>query len=564
MSTITLLCIALAGVIMLLLLVIKAKVQPFVALLLVSLLVALAAGIPAGEVGKVMIAGMGGVLGSVTIIIGLGAMLGRMIEHSGGAESLANYFSRKLGDKRTIAALTLAAFFLGIPVFFDVGFIILAPIIYGFAKVAKISPLKFGLPVAGIMLTVHVAVPPHPGPVAAAGLLHADIGWLTIIGIAISIPVGVVGYFAAKIINKRQYAMSVEVLEQMQLAPASEEGATKLSDKINPPGVALVTSLIVIPIAIIMAGTVSATLMPPSHPLLGTLQLIGSPMVALMIALVLAFWLLALRRGWSLQHTSDIMGSALPTAAVVILVTGAGGVFGKVLVESGVGKALANMLQMIDLPLLPAAFIISLALRASQGSATVAILTTGGLLSEAVMGLNPIQCVLVTLAACFGGLGASHINDSGFWIVTKYLVNDHSRFYRILNYLVRMGGNLTLIKRSDGHRTFLFSAYLPPAAAGCSAPLAHHQYLSASCGTLPGNVRDWCGVAVRYRARYKGNAGTDIPSRHLSPAISPSLQSVHRHNVDKSSCSPYLRAASIVVSFSAQALVSGKSTTGWL
>lgn len=112
MSTITLLCIALTGVIMLLLLVIKAKVQPFVALLLVSLLVALAAGIPAGEVGKVMIAGMGGVLGSVTIIIGLGAMLGRMIEHSGGAESLANYFSRKLGDKRTIAALTLAAFFL--------------------------------------------------------------------------------------------------------------------------------------------------------------------------------------------------------------------------------------------------------------------------------------------------------------------------------------------------------------------------------------------------------------------------------------------------------------------
>ncbi len=445
MSTITLLCIALAGVIMLLLLVIKAKVQPFVALLLVSLLVALAAGIPAGEVGKVMIAGMGGVLGSVTIIIGLGAMLGRMIEHSGGAESLANYFSRKLGDKRTIAALTLAAFFLGIPVFFDVGFIILAPIIYGFAKVAKISPLKFGLPVAGIMLTVHVAVPPHQGPVAAAGLLHADIGWLTIIGIAISIPVGIVGYFAAKIINKHQYAMSVEVLEQMQLAPASEEGATKLSDKINPPGVALVTSLIVIPIAIIMAGTVSATLMPPSHPLLGTLQLIGSPMVALMIALVLAFWLLALRRGWSLQHTSDIMGSALPTAAVVILVTGAGGVFGKVLVESGVGKALANMLQMIDLPLLPAAFIISLALRASQGSATVAILTTGGLLSEAVMGLNPIQCVLVTLAACFGGLGASHINDSGFWIVTKYLglsVADGLKTWTVLTTILGFTGFL--------------------------------------------------------------------------------------------------------------------------
>jgi tRNA pseudouridine13 synthase len=131
--------------------------------------------------------------------------------------------------------------------------------------------------------------------------------------------------------------------------------------------------------------------------------------------------------------------------AVVILVTGAGGVFGKVLVESGVGKALANMLQMIDLPLLPAAFIISLALRASQGSATVAILTTGGLLSEAVMGLNPIQCVLVTLAACFGGLGASHINDSGFWIVTKYLglsVADGLKTWTVLTTILGFTGFL--------------------------------------------------------------------------------------------------------------------------
>jgi len=291
-----------------------------------------------------------------------------------------------------------------------------------------------------------VAVPPHPGPVAAAGLLHADIGWLTILGIAISIPVGIVGYIAARMINKRQYALSVDVLEQMQLTPAASSGeTTKISDKMSPPGVALVTALIVIPIAIIMAGTVSATLMPASHPLLGTLQLLGSPMVALMIALILAFWLLALRRGWGLQHTSDIMGSALPTAAVVILVTGAGGVFGKVLVESGVGKALASMLHMMDLPLLPAAFIISLALRASQGSATVAILTTGGLLSEAVVGLNPIQCVLVTLAACFGGLGASHINDPGFWIVTRYLglsVADGLKTWTVLTTILGFTGFL--------------------------------------------------------------------------------------------------------------------------
>ncbi|MGJ3433984.1 MULTISPECIES: GntP family transporter [Serratia] len=447
MSTSMLLLIAVLGVVLLLLMVIKAKIQPFVALLVVSLLVALASGIPTGEVMKVMTAGMGGVLGSVTIIIGLGAMLGRMIEHSGGAESLAQRFSKALGPKHTVAALTIAAFILGIPVFFDVGFIILAPIIYGFAKVAKVSPLKFGLPMAGVMLAVHVALPPHPGPVAAAGLLNADIGWLTIIGLAICIPVGVIGYFTAKHLNRKTYPLSIEVLEQLQLAAPepAPEGKAPLSDRINPPGAGLVAALIVIPIAIIMLGTVSATLLEPGSALRDTLSLLGSPAVALMIALLLAFYFLAIRRGWSLQHTSDVMGGALPTAAVVILVTGAGGVFGKVLVESGVGKALADVLTTIGLPLIPAAFIISLALRASQGSATVAILTTGGLLSEAVSGLNQLQLVLVTLATCFGGLGLSHVNDSGFWIVTKYLglsVADGLKTWTVLTTILGLSGFL--------------------------------------------------------------------------------------------------------------------------
>ncbi|WP_058913476.1 GntP family transporter [Entomohabitans teleogrylli] len=443
MSTLALLSIAVIGVLLLLVLVIKAKVQPFIALLVVSLLVALASGIPAGEVVKVMTAGMGGVLGSITIIIGLGAMLGRMIEHSGGAESLAKFFTNKLGSARTVSALTISAFILGIPVFFDVGFIILAPIIYGFARVAKVSPLKFGLPIGAVMLTVHVALPPHPGPVAAAGLLNADIGWLTIIGMAVSIPVGIVGYYVARSLNRRSYQLSVEVLEQVQLSPAGSDNPAPLTDKINPPGAGLITALIVIPIAIIMAGTVSATVFPADHQYAGVLQLIGSPMFALMVALGLAFWLLAMRRGWSLQHTSDIMGSALPAAAVVILVTGAGGVFGKVLVESGVGKALSATLNDIGLPLLPAAFIISIALRASQGSATVAILTTAGLLADAVSGLSEIQRVLVTLAACFGGLGASHINDSGFWIVTRYLglsVADGLKTWTLLTTILGLVG----------------------------------------------------------------------------------------------------------------------------
>lgn len=412
MSTLTLLIIAIAGVLLLLLLVIKARIQPFVALLLVSLIVALASGIAPGEVIKVMTAGMGGVLGSVTMIIGLGAILGRLIEYSGGAQSLAKYFTGKLGMARTAPALTLSAFILGIPVFFDVGFIILAPILYGFARVTHVSPLKFGLPVGVVMLTVHVALPPHPGPVAAAELIHADIGLMTILGLLISIPVGIAGYFVARYMNRKHYPLAVPV-DDVQPSP--------IATHINPPKASLITLLILMPVAIIMLGTISTTVLPTDHAFMGVLQLIGSPVFALLVAVALAFWLLALRRGLSLQHSSDVMGAALPTAAVVIMVTGAGGVFGNVLVQSGVGNALSLTLHDIGLPLLPAAFIISLALRASQGSATVAILTTGGLLAQAVSGMDPVHRVLITLAACFGGLGASHINDSGFWIVTRYL-----------------------------------------------------------------------------------------------------------------------------------------------
>lgn len=441
MATSLLLCIALAGVLFLLLMVIKFKIHPFIALLVVSLLVALATGIPVENIMKVITTGMGGVLGSVAIIIGLGAMLGRMIEVSGGAESLAHRFAQIMGPTLVAAALTVSAFILGIPVFFDVGFIILAPLVYGFAKVAKVSPIKFGLPVAAVMLTVHVSMPPHPGPVAAAGILNADIGWLTILGLLISLPVGVIGYFAAKRMNRRQYALSVEVLEQLQLA--KPEDITVETPPGKAPAAGMIAALIVIPIAIIMLGTVSATLLPAGNAVRNIMTLVGSPTFALLVALALAVWFIGLRRGWSMEKASNVMGDALPVAATVIMVTGAGGVFGKVLVESGVGKALADTLTTIHLPLMPAAFILSLALRASQGSATVAILTTCGLLSEAVMGLSQIQLVLVTLAACFGGLGLSHVNDSGFWIVTKYLglsVADGLRTWTVLTTILGVSG----------------------------------------------------------------------------------------------------------------------------
>lgn len=440
MSTALLLAIATASIVILLLLVIKAKVHPFVALLIVSLLVAIATGIPAEKIMETIITGMGGLLGHITIIIVLGAMLGAIIEASGGAESLAQRFSKTLGLKRTVAALTKAAFILGIPVFFEVGFIIVIPLIYGFTKVARVSPLKFGLPMAGVMLTVHVALPTHPGAAAAAGILHTDMGWLMILGIAISVPVGFIGYYVAKFMNRRHYPLSVEVLEQLQMA--RPEGQEKKNEP-APPGALTISGLIVVPIVLIVLGTLSHTLLAEGSLLRSVMTVIGTPPIALLIALGLAAWLLGVRRGWSKDKLEDLTGRAIPTSASVILVAGAGGAFGKVLVESGVGKALAVTLETLHLPLVPAAFILSLALRASQGSATVAILTTSGLLTQAVTGVTDMQRVLVTLAACFGGLGLSHVNDAGFWVVTRYLglsVADGLRTWTVLTTLMGLSG----------------------------------------------------------------------------------------------------------------------------
>ncbi|WP_346925413.1 GntP family transporter [uncultured Arthrobacter sp.] len=461
MSALALLAIAAAGVALLLVAVIKFKIPAFLALLVVSVLVALVAGIPLPDIVKTVTEGMGGTLGSVAILVGLGAMLGKMIEVSGGAQALAGKFTQLLGPRRVIAALTSAAFLLAIPVFFDVGFIILIPIIYGFSKAAGVNPVKIGLPVGGIMLAIHVVVPPHPGVVGGAGILNADIGWTTIIGLLTCIPVGVLGYFVAKRLNRREYPMLSGTAEQFRLFGTGksdvEQDATpgggvavKTTAK-TAPSPAMIITLIVLPILMIMVGTVGAVVLPKGSTAANIAAFVGAPLIALLTALGLAYYFLGIRRGWSSQHTGEVMDSALAPTAIVILVTGAGGVFGKVLTVSGIGTALAEGLQSIGLPLILMAFILAAVLRASQGSATVAIITTSGLLAASVAdgGYTPVQTALILVAIGFGALGLSHINDSGFWIVTRYLglsVADGLRTWTVLTTVLGVAGfALTLV-----------------------------------------------------------------------------------------------------------------------
>lgn len=437
--------IAVAGVALLLLGVIKFKMPAFIVLLLVSILVALAAGIPIQEVAGLVTEGMGGTLGSVAVLVGLGAMLGKVIEISGGAQVLSTRFTALFGPRRVIAALTTAAFLLAIPVFFDVGFIVLVPIIYGFAKALGVSPVKIGLPVGAIMLAIHVVVPPHPGVVGGAEILGADIGWATILGLAFCAPLGVLSYFAAKRINRREIPMLAETAEQFESFGTAEGDDGAVATKTKAPTSSMVISMILLPIVMIMLGTVGGSLVPAESTAANFLGFIGSPSVALLVTVLVSYYLLGVRSGWSSEQTGKVMDSALAPAAIVILVTGAGGVFGKVLTESGIGTVLAESLAEAGLPIIVMAFVLAAILRASQGSATVAIITTTGLLAAAVEagGYSTVQTALILASVGFGAFGLSHVNDSGFWIVTRFLglsVADGLRTWTVLTTVLGVAG----------------------------------------------------------------------------------------------------------------------------
>ena len=312
-------------------------------------------------------------------------------------------------------------------------------------KAAGVNPVKYGLPVAGIMLAVHVVVPPHPGIVGGAAVVSADVGWITLIGLAICVPLAWLAQYVGRWLNLREYTMLKTTAEQFEQFGSSPETSDTASTK--RPSVGAILALILIPLGLIMLGTTGATMLPKGDPVRDVLSFIGAPVFALMVAIGLAFVLLVRPLGWSRSHTNNVMESALPPAATVILVTGAGGVFAKVLTVSGIGAALSQSLAATGLPLILLGFLISLALRAAQGSATVAILTTCGLLAETIASgsFTALQVALLVVAIGFGGLGLSHVNDSGFWIVTRYLglsVADGLRSWTVLTTVLGAAGFL--------------------------------------------------------------------------------------------------------------------------
>ncbi|MET9890714.1 gluconate:H+ symporter [Streptomyces sp. NPDC006465] len=469
-GTAGLLTVAALGIALLLFLIIKVRLQPFVALLAVSIAVGLAAGLSVtelfGTVQKstavsVIETGMGGILGHVAIIIGLGTMLGAILEVSGGAEVLASRLLNLFGEKRAPLAMGLTGLIFGIPVFFDVGIFVLAPLVYAAAKRSGKSILLYCLPLlAGLSMT-HAFLPPHPGPVAAAGLLHVQLGWVILMGIVCGIPAVLAAWVYSAWIGKRIFVpvpqdmveaaaeAKLAVIEEQRAAGtlrpggagSTEEGAEP-QEKPVPLGTVL--GIIGTPLVLILAATFSSIALDPSTPR-SVIEFFGSPFVALTIALILAYYLLGIRRGWSRKSLETVSTSSLKPVGNILLVVGAGGIFGAVLKASGVAQALSDTFNDVGLPVIFLAYLISLVLRVAQGSATVAIVTTAGIVAPLLVEGDHSQAfvALVIMAISAGSIFASHVNDGGFWMVAKYFgisERDTLRTWTVLESVLSVAG----------------------------------------------------------------------------------------------------------------------------
>ncbi|MFC9246809.1 GntP family permease [Streptomyces sp. NPDC057136] len=433
-GTAGLLTVAALGIALLLFLIIKARLQPFVALLAVSIAVGLGAGLSVtelfGTVQKsaavsVIESGMGGILGHVAIIIGLGTMLGAILEVSGGAEVLSTRLLNLFGEKRAPLAMGLTGLIFGIPVFFDVGIFVLAPIVYAAAKRSGKSILLYAMPLlAGLSMT-HAFLPPHPGPVAAAGLFNVSLGWVILMGAVVGIPSVLAAWVYAAWIGKRIFVDvpqdMVEAAEEAKAAVAAEQRAAGVTPREDPVGLGTVLAIIGTPLVLILAATFSSIALDPST-LRSVIEFFGSPFVALTIALLLAYYVLGIRRGWSRKSLESVSTSSLKPVGNILLVVGAGGIFGAVLKGSGIANALADTFNDVGLPVILLAWLISVVLRVAQGSATVAIVTTAGIVVPLVEGQDMSQAhlALIIMAISAGSIFASHVNDGGFWMVAKY------------------------------------------------------------------------------------------------------------------------------------------------
>jgi gluconate:H+ symporter, GntP family len=427
-GTATLLLIAAGAVALLLYLIMGLKLHAFVSLVLVSVVTAIAVGFDFAEIPDVLLFGFADTLGSVALLVAFGVMLGRLLEVTGGAQVLADTLIGRFGEKRAPFALGVAALLFGFPIFFDAGLVVFLPIILTVARRFGGSLLYYALPAAGAFAAMHAIVPPHPGPVAAAQQIGADIGITLLVGLPIAVLSWYVGvYLVSKFLAARVYVSLSDVVFG-QVNEGDEDGDDGTAHQ--PPSFATVLILLLIPLVLISFDTVLDTLvtagvLEEGKGWVDFLGLLGQTPVALLITVLAAIFVLG-RPRLSMAQVSKLLDDALGPICAIILITGAGGMFGGVLELSGIGAALSSSLSDLGFSLILQAFVIATLLRVAQGSATVALTTTGGLIAgpAAAANLDNLHLTLLVVAIAAGATVLSHVNDSGFWLVSRFFGMD--------------------------------------------------------------------------------------------------------------------------------------------
>lgn len=418
-----LIVIMIAAILLLLLLIMKFKIHAFIALLIVSLLTALCAGIPVEKILPTLLNGFGSTLASVAMLVGIGAMIGRLLEITGGAKVLADTLINKFGAEKAPLALGIAALLFGFPIFFDAGLVVMLPIVFSVAKQFGGSVLRYAFPVAGAFAVMHAFLPPHPGPVVSGDLLGVNMGLMVLVGLICALPTWYIGtYLFSQFISKK---VMVELPKSFLNANAINDTAVQ-----NPPSFAKVMLILLLPICLILLDTGLHTLtvakvVDGSAPWVQNLRLLGKTPVALLITLLVAIMLLKEQRSY--EQIEKICDNALGPICAIVLVTGAGGMFGGVLRESGIGDVISGLLADTGMPVIVAAFLIAMAMRVAQGSATVALTTAAALIAPTVAAntdLSQFDRCFIVIAIASGATVFSHVNDSGFWLMSRFLEMD--------------------------------------------------------------------------------------------------------------------------------------------
>ncbi|ULM99286.1 GntP family permease [Peribacillus frigoritolerans] len=385
------------------------KWHAFISLTVASLFLAIFSGLPMDKIVGAYETGVGAVLGHLIGILALGTILGKMMSDSGAGMQVADFFINKFGVKNLPWAMLLSGFIIGIPVFFEVGLVILLPLVISIRKSTKVNILLIGIPVLAGLSIVHGLVPPHPGAMTAIGIYNANMGQVLLYSLIIAFPTAVIaGPLFAKWIHKR-------------VIPVGDPELIRVETKSSGlPGTGVSFFIILLPV-LLMVLTVVAPYLPLPGSIEKFLLFIGSPVIALLISCFAAYYFLGYRQGMDKSLIKKLTEECLLPLASIILIIGAGGGFKQILIDSGVGTAIASMSEEISLSPIVLAFLVAGLIRIATGSATVALTTAAGIVSPVVANMTGVNLELLVIATGAGSLMFSHVNDAGFWLVKEYM-----------------------------------------------------------------------------------------------------------------------------------------------